>query len=153
MLPILYPRDIKTYHVGNCVLGDPVISGQGGISQSIYFLRCTGTHVNSLGQAITVDKRISRLKVGDMKKVPVVRAAIPANVPEDEPFEVRYAMAVLRAWDMDGNKMWAGNDKLEDKVKVRISCDLSSFSCGVGGRGIKAGEVGTLAQRQYEWRD
>lgn len=143
MLPVLFPnpRNVRTHHVGKCVLGDPVISGHENIPQSIYFLRCTGTHVNSLGQAITVGKRISRIKIGDMKKVAVNRATMQASVPETEPFEVRYALALLKKWEMDGAKVWVGKAKLEDKVRVRIACEDNDFKCGVEGRGIKAGRV------------
>ncbi|ETI29538.1 hypothetical protein G647_01991 [Cladophialophora carrionii CBS 160.54] len=140
MLPIMFPSPAhtKTHHVGSCIVNNtPIISANNGLAQSVYFLRCTGTYVNSIGQAITVGKSIRRAKVGDMKRVPVVRAGIPAIVPEEAPFEVRYANAVLNAWGM-------GDDEaLKDTVRCRITGGGDSFKCGIGGRGVKAGQVGT----------
>jgi hypothetical protein len=134
----MFPRTphIKTHHVGSCIIDNtPIITSGNGPAQSLYFLRCTGTYINSIGQAITVGKTIRRVKVGDMKRVPVVRASMPANVPEEVPFEVRYANAVLKAWGL------GGNEALKDTVRGRITGGGDSFKCGMGGRGVKAGRV------------
>ncbi|EXJ59626.1 hypothetical protein A1O7_03772 [Cladophialophora yegresii CBS 114405] len=135
MMPIMFPNALhtKTHHVGNCIVNHtPIISPNNGLADSVYFLRCTGTYVNSIGQAITVGKSISRRKVGDMKRVPVVRANIPAVVPEEAPFEVRYAHAVLDAWGFGALHIW------KDIVKDRITSTGDKYKCGTEGRGVKA---------------
>ena len=135
-MPILFPKtkQAKTYHVGSCILTEePIISHQNGLTRSIYFKQCTGAYINMLGEQIVVRKiKSKRAKIGDMNGVPVVRTAMPAEVPEKDPFEVRYAMAVLKAWGKD-------TEELKFVVKARVLCKFGQ--CSKGGRGIKAGAL------------
>jgi len=95
----------------------------------MYFMRCTGIHANSLEEVIKVNKSSRKAKVGDMKKVPLVRSNIPTSIPEAVPFEIRFAIAVLKGWD------------IEDEARVQYvkGCiENKRASCSRGGFGVKS---------------
>ena len=149
-MSILFPcmDNVRTYHVGAYIMPDkPIISGHDGPAKSTYFKRCTGNYTNALKEAVTVHQSVKRVKIRDMKRVPVVSGAVPANVNVEmsgtTPFKMRYAMSVLMGWGMGNNEV------LKETARRRILNEAGNepgAKCSSGGHGVQAGMVNPVEE-------